>query len=366
MALFLLSAALPGRGRLLRPRRDFKPCVSVWNTTSAAQHEMDFMRCVTGEEGPPPQLRSALARELLPNASQPVSTVASNLMRDDATSFCDCTLELHDAASCGHASAQAVLDEYEPWCLFLGACPAIARALLHSAQACREAGFRAANWSEPLCEAAGANECAFSVQKLFESTHAAHRWANASDADAERRAVERSQYAQLQQKWGIFYHMVPPWMAPASFEGTFGQLSSCMASVRVEEAQLNLPLSLGALSGNHSWHRYDRFFRSKCGVEYQLWDELVEQAMSLSGGYYAEDQWAAGNKAVALSILAANVAMVLLACGILLRFVQRGHCYRLCSPSSAEERAGLKGGEEARGGSQGGVQFTIEPEEAHL
>ena len=68
----------------------------------------------------------------------------------------------------------------------------------------------------------------------------------------------------------------------------------------------------------------------------------------------------------ALSILAANVAMVLLACGILLRFVQRGHCYRLCSPSSAEERAGLKGGEEARGGSQGGVQFTIEPEEAHL
>merc|ERR1712086_1200231 len=87
MALFLLSAALPGRGRLLRPRRDFKPCVSVWNTTSAAQHEMDFMRCVTGEEGPPPQLRSALARELLPNASQPVSTVASNLMRDDATSF---------------------------------------------------------------------------------------------------------------------------------------------------------------------------------------------------------------------------------------------------------------------------------------
>ena len=42
----------------------------------------------------------------------------------------------------------------------------------------------------------------------------------------------------------------PQWLQGRRPQQVFGQLSGCMASVRVTEEQLHLPVSLSALSGN--------------------------------------------------------------------------------------------------------------------
>jgi len=105
-------------------------------------------------------------------------------------------------------------------------------------------------------------------------------------------------------------------------------------------------MSLSALSGNGSFTSYGSFFRAKCDSDYELLAELVDSARSISGLDFAEDEWEAGHRLTAVAILAANVAMVLLACRMLVAFVRQGYCYRACSPSSHEERRGLKGEEE--------------------
>lgn len=61
-----------------------------------------------------------------------------------------------------------------------------------------------------------------------------------------------------------------------------------------------------------------------------------------------------GHRLTALGILTANVLVLCVACCAIVRLVRRGHCYRACSPSSREERRGLKGeDEEGRSASVG-------------
>jgi hypothetical protein len=260
-------------------RRDFRPCDGAWNSTMAAEHEAAFMLCVAGDEQfEKPDAR--IAHELLPIQSQPLSSVSEGLMLSESQRFCNCTRELHNAASCGHASAQDILDEYEPWCLVLDACPAVARALLHSAQSCQTAGMRGDNHSV-LCVAAGANECASRVESLFEATHAMHGWVNDTAARLE-------DLRRLRSRWHGLWAVLPSWLAPQERAGAFDQLSGCMGSVAVDESQLHLPMSLLALSGNGSFAQYSDFFRARCGVEYQLWEGLMDSAMSLSGMDYAQ------------------------------------------------------------------------------
>lgn len=265
-------------------RRDFRPCSGEWNSTMATEHEASFMLCVAGDEHfETPDVR--IAHELLPGGSQPLSAVSEGLMLSESQRFCNCTRELHNAASCGHASAQAILDEYEPWCFVLDACPAVARALLHSAQTCQAAGMRGDNHSA-LCVAAGANECASRVESLFDATHAMHGWVNDTAARLE-------DLRRLRSRWHGLWAVLPSWLAPPEREGaSFDQLSGCLGSVGVEESQLHLPMPLVALSGNGSFTEYAALFRARCGVDYQLWaglvDSMVGSALSLSGMEYAQ------------------------------------------------------------------------------
>eukprot|EP00962_Isochrysis_galbana_P018240 scaffold5256_cov126-Isochrysis_galbana.AAC.3 len=435
-------------------RRDFRPCSGEWNLTMATEHEASFMLCVAGDEHfETPDVR--IAHELLPGGSQPLSAVSEGLMLSESQRFCNCTRELHNAASCGHASAQAILDEYEPWCFVLDACPAVARALLHSAQTCQAAGMRGDNHSA-LCVAAGANECASRVESLFDATHAMHGWVNDTAARLE-------DLRRLRSRWHGLWAVLPSWLAPAEREGaSFDQLSGCLGSVGVEESQLHLPMPLVALSGNGSFTEYAAFFRARCGVDYQLWaglvDSMVGSALSLSGMEYAQvrgpdlvsamgsshrgggvctprrgdfklplgslhrigrtrpftpghrhspqptprqhrtppsprmrrigppgrtrrtalgaqtpapqlvspptcpsqDEWALGHHLTALGVLGANMLVLCLACGAMVRLVRRGHCYRACSPSSREERRGLKGDNEGRGSGWGSASNGVQ------
>jgi hypothetical protein len=262
-------------------RRDFRPCSGEWNSTMAAEHEASFMLCVAGGERlDKPDVR--IAHELLPGISQPLTAVSEGLMLSETQRFCNCTRELHNAASCGHASAQAILDEYEPWCFVLDACPAVARALLRSAQSCQAAGMRGDNTSA-LCAAAGANECASRVETLFDETHAMQGWVNDTAARIE-------ELRQLRSQWHGLWAVLPSWLTPHSVSegGAFDQLSACLSSVGVDEAQLNLPMPVVAISGNGSFGEYAAFFRARCGVEYQMWAGLVDSVLSLSGMDYAQ------------------------------------------------------------------------------
>lgn len=315
-------------------RRDFRPCSGAWNSTMAAEHEASFMLCVAGGSDNARDSDASGSGVIVPSSLQPVSAVSTGLMGSQTQRFCNCTRELHNAASCGHSSAQAILDQYEPWCFVIAACPRVGHALLHSARVCQAAGMRGEN-DTVLCMASGANECASTVEQLFEATHIMHGWVN----DTVSRL---NNLQQLQRHWHGLFSILTPWMASTSHHGSFDQLAGCLASVSVEESQLKLPMSLSTLSGNGSFTDYRGFFRARCRLEYELWQGLMDSALSLPGMDYAQDQWAAGHKATALAVLGANLTFLCLLGASIFRLVRRGHCYRFCSPSSAEERTGLK------------------------
>jgi len=362
-------------------RRDFR-CRS-WNETMAHEHELGFLGCIVPSHADDKYMQE----KLLLDGSQPLTSVAQSLMRDMPLQFCECTRHLHNAASCGHSSAVKVLGEYEPWCFMLAVCRPMAQALLHSSLVCHQAGMSGDNVTA-LCEARGENGCADATSELFEATHTSRGWLNITEllddlhvpdtsrartafleqleqhsleleaeidalphASASRMAVEGPE-AEQQEGVGTGHPLrrtssfhFPSWMQSQRPEQVFGQLSGCMASVSVSEAQLNLPVSLSALSGNGSFHSYFDLFRDKCGFDYYEW--ALEKAKRLSGITYAEDQWEQGNHLTALVVVSMNALLLCCVLFAAMRCVRRGYCYRMCSPSSHEERAGLKDDDES-------------------
>jgi len=114
-----------------------------------------------------------------------------------------------------------------------------------------------------------------------------------------------------------------------------------MLRVGVDEAQLRLPISLAALSGNGSFTSYGDLFRDKCEAEYSFADWVLDQGLAISGLGAAKDQWEEGHRLAALWIVMLNLVVFFLLLHWLVRCVQQGNCYRLCSPSSVEERETL-------------------------
>mmetsp|Transcript_36627 Transcript_36627/g.85555 ORF Transcript_36627/g.85555 Transcript_36627/m.85555 type:complete len:307 (-) Transcript_36627:917-1837(-) len=263
-------------------RRDFR--CRGWNETMAAVHEQSFLRCL--DTKPPAQ------DQLLLNGSQPLSLVAQSLMQDKPLHFCECTLHLHNAALCGHSSAAAVLEQFEPWCFMLAACKGMAQALLTSAFVCHSEGMAGDNESA-LCADYGENSCADAVHGLFEATHSAHGWenisdllrdlhvpltvpslipANTTDANGAAELITAADRRASGGDGATRRLRFPAWLTRESPTASpFGQLSGCMASVRVVEEQLHLPVSLSALSGNGSFTEYAQLFRHKCGFDYYQW-----------------------------------------------------------------------------------------------
>ena len=124
----------------------------------------------------------------------------------------------------------------------------------------------------------------------------------------------------------------------------FGQLSYCMQRVHVVEEQLHLAMSLSVLSGNGSFDEYEDLFKDKCQRTFAYaW--LVDSIYDYTGASYAYDEWNENTwtgEAIAITIAVANLVALACCCAALYTCVKRGYCYRICSPSSKEERAGLR------------------------
>ena len=69
-----------------------------------------------------------------------------------------------------------------------------------------------------------------------------------------------------------------------------------MLRVGVNEAELSLPMSLAALSGNGSFTSYADLFRDKCAVEYSFSEWVLDRAFVISGIATAHEEWEGVNR----------------------------------------------------------------------
>ncbi|KAL1528440.1 hypothetical protein AB1Y20_009787 [Prymnesium parvum] len=299
---------MPARGR------DFR-CHGV-NATTAREHEESFASCVKPAFS---EANQALSHQLLRNASRPLPSTVEWLLSEYPVQVCACTRFLDSAVSCGHSSAEKVLEVYRPWCFMIAQCEDIASSLLRSAAYCQNAGMTGNN-ETALCTN---GECAKSVEYLFSVTHTlSTEWHNVSTLLSSLHVPSFD--------W-LFGNGVT----------SFGHLSGCMARVNVKEEQLRLPMSLAALSGNGSFVSFSDLFRDKCQSDYWFQNAVLLNANFIPGFGAAKVKWEEGNTTAALLIVLATIAVALIMLFCLARCVRRGNCYKLCSPSSVEEREAL-------------------------
>lgn len=127
----------------------------------------------------------------------------------------------------------------------------------------------------------------------------------------------------------------------------FGQLSMCMQTVGVSEESLNLPMAISVLSGNGTFTRYEQLFEAKCEAPfaYSLVEWASARASYYSGYDYAMAELETGTytgEAIAIAIAVANLVVLCGLCRAAIVCIKRGYCYRMCSPSTVSERAGLR------------------------
>eukprot|EP00326_Haptolina_ericina_P024561 CAMPEP_0181180202 /NCGR_PEP_ID=MMETSP1096-20121128/6670_1 /TAXON_ID=156174 ORGANISM="Chrysochromulina ericina, Strain CCMP281" /NCGR_SAMPLE_ID=MMETSP1096 /ASSEMBLY_ACC=CAM_ASM_000453 /LENGTH=239 /DNA_ID=CAMNT_0023268607 /DNA_START=45 /DNA_END=764 /DNA_ORIENTATION=- len=220
----------------------------------------------------------------------------------------------------------------------------MATSLLRSAAICQSAGMSGSN-ETVLCRDPN---CAKSVEDLFSSTHRSE-WRNVSKLLEDLRVPSFTRRLDAQDVISAVdegeRRVTEDIDMPSYFfrDGLYslGQLSACMLRVKVKEEQLNLPISLAALSGNGSFSSYNQLYREKCSAEYSWGDYIIDRAWYYTGVESAQAQWEQGNQVAAAWILAPNLLLLLIIGHCVVTCARRGYCYRWCSPSSEEERESL-------------------------